>query len=86
MVLLLTGTGGWTQMLLVTDYYEHGSLYDYLQTHVLDRDRLARLAHSTACGLSHLHTEIFGSKGKPAIAHRDIKSRLVSLINYYSIV
>ena len=73
-------------MLLVTDYYEHGSLYDYLQTHVLGRDSLARLAHTTACGLSHLHTEIFGSKGKPAIAHRDIKSRLVSLINHYFIV
>ena len=29
----------------------------------------------TACGLSHLHTEIFGTRGKPAIAHRDIKSR-----------
>jgi len=77
----IKGTGGWTQMLLVTDYYEHGSLYDYLQTHVLDRDSLARLAHTTACGLSHLHTEIFGSKGKPAIAHRDIKSRNILVKN-----
>ena len=24
----------------------------------------------TIQGLSHLHTEIFGTKGKPAIAHR----------------
>ena len=28
-------------------------------------------------GLVHLHTEIFGTQGKPAIAHRDIKSKNV---------
>ena len=38
----IKGTGGWTQMLLVTDYYENGSLYDYLQTTVLDTQRMAR--------------------------------------------
>ena len=27
------------------------------------------------CGLTHLHTEIHGTRGKPAIAHRDIKTR-----------
>jgi len=42
---------------------------------------MARLSHSIACGLSHLHTEIFGSKGKPAIAHRDIKSRNILVKN-----
>ena len=35
------------------------------------------MLHSLACGLSHLHTEIFGSRGKPAIAHRDIKTKNV---------
>ena len=25
--------------------------------------------------MSHLHTEIFGTKGKPAMAHRDIKTK-----------
>ena len=29
-------------MLLVTDYYENGSLYDYLQSHILDSDSMAR--------------------------------------------
>ena len=38
----IKGTGGWTQMLLVTDYYENGSLYDYLQTNVLDTQRMGR--------------------------------------------
>lgn len=26
-------------------------------------------------GLAHLHMEITGTKGKPAIAHRDVKSK-----------
>ena len=30
---------------------------------------------SITSGLLHLHTEIFGTQGKPAIAHRDIKSK-----------
>ena len=30
---------------------------------------------TTITGLVHLHTEIFGTQGKPAIAHRDIKSK-----------
>lgn len=27
----IKGTGGWTQMLLITDYHDLGSLHDYLQ-------------------------------------------------------
>ena len=38
------------------------------------------LAHSAASGISHLHTEIAGTRPKPAIAHRDIKSRNI-LVN-----
>ena len=40
---LLPGTGGWTQLLLVTDYYEKGSLYDHLASTVLDTAAMARL-------------------------------------------
>ena len=36
------GTGGWTQLLLVTDYYEKGSLYDHLASTVLDTAAMAR--------------------------------------------
>ncbi len=36
-----------------------------------------RLCYTFACGLAHLHTEVHGPRGKPAIAHRDIKSRNV---------
>lgn len=62
-------------MLLITDYHEHGSLYDYLQNTVLEPNALLTLAFSASSGVAHLHTEIFGTHGKPAIAHRDIKSR-----------
>ncbi|XP_048519449.1 bone morphogenetic protein receptor type-1B isoform X2 [Dendroctonus ponderosae] len=66
---------GWTQMLLITDYHENGSLYDYLQDHCLDPSSLLVMAKSIASGISHLHTEIFSTRGKPAIAHRDLKSK-----------
>ena len=62
-------------MLLITDYHENGSLHDYLQTHVLDPTSLLSLARSAASGVAHLHTEIFGTRSKPAISHRDIKSK-----------
>jgi serine/threonine protein kinase len=71
----IKGTGSWTQMLLITDYHDNGSLHDYLREHVLDVDAVLKLAHSTASGIAHLHTEIHGTQGKPAIAHRDIKSK-----------
>lgn len=71
----IKGTGSWTQMLLITDYYENGSLHDYLQTAALEPRALAEMAYSIASGLAHLHMDIFGTKGKPAIAHRDIKSK-----------
>lgn len=71
----IKGTGSWTQLYLITDYHENGSLYDYLQAHALDTSEMLYLAHTAACGISHLHVEIFGTRGKPAIAHRDIKSK-----------
>ena len=60
----IKGTGSWTQLFLITDYHEHGSLYDYLKAHTLSTSEMLTLAHSAACGISHLHTEIFGTRGK----------------------
>lgn len=51
-------------MLLITDYHELGSLHDYLKSHVLDLSTMLKLAFTAACGLSHLHVEIFGKQGK----------------------
>ncbi|MGH0150776.1 UNVERIFIED_CONTAM: hypothetical protein FKN15_048510 [Acipenser sinensis] len=71
----IKGTGTFTQLFLITDYHENGSLYDYLKFTTLDTKSLLKLAYSAACGLCHLHTEIYGTQGKPAIAHRDLKSK-----------
>ncbi|XP_061623111.1 bone morphogenetic protein receptor type-1B-like [Phyllopteryx taeniolatus] len=71
----IKGTGSWTQLYLITDYHESGSLYDYLKSTTLDCKAMLRLAYSSVSGLCHLHTEIFGTQGKPAIAHRDLKSK-----------
>ncbi|XP_074107496.1 serine/threonine receptor kinase thickveins isoform X2 [Cotesia typhae] len=71
----IKGTGTWTQMLLITDYHERGSLHDYLQNIILDHSSMFTICLSIASGIAHLHTEIFGTRGKPAIAHRDVKSR-----------
>ncbi|KAG9346183.1 hypothetical protein JZ751_008006 [Albula glossodonta] len=71
----IKSTGAFTQLFLITDYHENGSLHDYLRFTTLDSRALLRLAFTSACGLCHLHTEIYGTQGKPAIAHRDLKSK-----------
>lgn len=67
--------GTWTQLWLVTDYHENGSLFDYLTTHTVDSKTMLTMALSIATGLAHLHMDIVGTRGKPAIAHRDLKSK-----------
>ncbi|XP_078238731.1 bone morphogenetic protein receptor type-1A-like isoform X2 [Pogona vitticeps] len=71
----IKGTGSWTHLYLITDYHENGSLYDFLKRTTLDNRALLKLAYSAACGLCHLHTEIYGAQEKPPIAHRDLKSK-----------
>ncbi|XP_053899240.1 activin receptor type-1C [Malaclemys terrapin pileata] len=69
--------GTWTQLWLVSEYHEQGSLFDYLNRNIVTIDSLIKLALSIASGLAHLHMEIVGTQGKPAIAHRDLKSKNV---------
>lgn len=71
----MTSRNSCTQLWLVTHYHALGSLYDYLNHTTLSHPQLMRICLSIANGLVHLHTEIFGTQGKPAIAHRDIKSK-----------
>ena len=72
---------------LVTCFHPHGSLYSFLRTceserevggagggRVLSVADLLRMASTACSGLAHLHTPLMGYKGKPPIAHRDIKS------------
>ncbi|XP_066543547.1 activin receptor type-1 isoform X1 [Amia ocellicauda] len=76
----MTSRNSSTQLWLITHYHEMGSLYDYLQLATLDTVGCLRMALSIASGLAHLHVEIFGTQGKPAIAHRDLKSKNI-LVN-----
>jgi serine/threonine protein kinase len=67
-----------TQMMLITDYHPLGSLYDYLRRGVeLELGEALQIALSIVSGLEHLHTAVrgTGSRKKPEIAHRDIKSK-----------
>lgn len=63
------------QRMLITHYHESGSLRDLLQEQSLTQTQFVSLAHSLAAGLTHLHTEISGSCGKPGIAHGDLTSK-----------
>lgn len=79
--------GTWTQLWLVTDYHENGSLYDFLTARVVSPKTMVQMALTIATGLVHLHMDIVGTfiyrdeneykenSGKPGIAHRDLKSK-----------
>ena len=64
-----------TRMWLITQYHHNGSLYDFLNNNTVDAEIMLSLARSAIAGIIHLHTEIVGMNAKPAIAHRDIKSK-----------
>ncbi|PIO66000.1 kinase domain protein, partial [Teladorsagia circumcincta] len=70
-------TGSAMQLWLITEYHNHGSLYDYLSNTTITLMTLVRMIRGIANGLSYLHTELMGIQKKPAIAHRDIKSKNV---------
>ncbi|KFD52422.1 hypothetical protein M513_06619 [Trichuris suis] len=70
-----------TQLWLVTEYQQKGSLFDVLNIRTLDLHVLCRMGRSVANGLTFLHTEIGGTHFKPAIAHRDLKSKNI-LVRY----
>nr|CDS33986.1 activin receptor type [Hymenolepis microstoma] len=71
----ITSRYGCTQLWIISHYHPYGSLYDFLQVHVVDTIAAIRLAKTAAAGLCYLHSCILGLQGKPAIAHRDIKSK-----------
>ncbi|KAM9331078.1 activin receptor type-1-like [Gastrophryne carolinensis] len=71
----MTSRNSSTQLWLITHYHEMGSLYEYLQMTTLDTAACLQIVLSIANGLVHLHAEIFGIQGKPAIAHRDLKTK-----------
>jgi len=65
---------------LVTNFHDRGSLCDFLKGNTVSLEELMKINLGIASGLTHLHTEIPSSRGsgiKPAIAHRDFKSKNV---------
>lgn len=55
--------GTWTQLWLITDYHENGSLFDFLNRQPVLPNTMIRLALSAASGMAHLHMEILGAQG-----------------------
>lgn len=67
-----------TEFWLLTPYYPLGSLYDYLMRNPINKRVMLKMCLTICVGLDHLHREISAndeSKGKPAIAHRDLKTK-----------
>lgn len=64
-----------SELWLITEYHDRGSLYDYLKSSVVTWAELLTIATSLSRGLAFLH----GDVKHHAIAHRDIKSRNVLL-------
>lgn len=74
---------------LITEYHELGSLYDYLKANVVSYTELLKIGEGIASGLALLHDElppkIVHDESpkevglKPALAHRDFKSKNVIL-------
>jgi len=64
-----------TKWWIMMEYCDHGSLHDYLQHARYTPAQLLEAVKGIFAGLEHLHTEICGKKGKPSIAHRDLKTK-----------
>ena len=80
----VTSHNSCTQLWLITSFHELGSLYDYLRETPLEAQQMMSILLSIISGILHLHTEIFGRLGKPAIAHRDIKTKNILMKNTYT--
>ncbi|XP_072274227.1 activin receptor type-2A isoform X1 [Pyxicephalus adspersus] len=77
------GTNLDTDLWLITAFHEKGSLTDFLKANIVTWNELYHIAESMARGLAYLHEDIPNLKDghKPAIAHRDIKSKNILLKN-----
>ncbi|XP_029955072.1 activin receptor type-2B-like [Salarias fasciatus] len=76
------GTHLESELWLITEFHERGSLCDFLKGNVVSWCELCQVAESMACGLAYLHEDVPRVKGeghKPAIAHRDLKSKNIML-------
>ncbi|CAF1057247.1 unnamed protein product [Rotaria sp. Silwood1] len=63
------------ELWLGTEYHENGSVYDYLQNHTITIPIMINMMFTIANGLFYLHISIEATNGKPALAHRDLKTK-----------
>ncbi|XP_013886012.1 activin receptor type-2B [Austrofundulus limnaeus] len=76
------GTHLETELWLLTEFHHRGSLSDFLKGNMVSWTELCHITESMARGLAYLHEDIPRLKGdhhKPAIAHRDFKSKNILL-------
>uniref|UniRef100_A0A3Q2DQ58 Serine/threonine-protein kinase receptor n=1 Tax=Cyprinodon variegatus TaxID=28743 RepID=A0A3Q2DQ58_CYPVA len=76
------GTNLETELWLISEFHERGSLTDHLKGNTVTWTELCHIAETMARGLAYLHEDIPSYKGegpKPTIAHRDFKSKNVLL-------
>ena len=77
----MVSNNGVTELWLITQFHQFGSLYDFLNQEAISPKVLLQMSISTCSGLAHLHTELFGVQAKPAIAHRDMKTKNILVKN-----
>lgn len=64
-------------MWIISHYHPYGSLYDFLQVHVVDTIAAIRLAKTAAAGLCYLHSCILGLQVRNTTAYMLLSSILV---------
>uniref|UniRef100_A0A3P9M272 Serine/threonine-protein kinase receptor n=1 Tax=Oryzias latipes TaxID=8090 RepID=A0A3P9M272_ORYLA len=70
------------ELWIITEFHERGSLSDFLKGNAISWSEMCHIAETMACGLAYLHEDLPRLKGeghKPAIAHRDFKSKNIIL-------
>ncbi|XP_059177509.1 activin receptor type-2A-like [Physella acuta] len=71
-----------TELWLITEFHEKGSLCDFLKGNTITWAQLCHIGYTMTRGLAYLHDEIPSLNhmhSKPAVAHRDFKSKNVLL-------
>ena len=84
----MTSRASCTQLWLVSHYHPLGSLHEHLSCspHPLSHHQTLNICLGIVNGLLYLHTEIHGTKGKPAMAHRNLRSKSILVKNNGSCV
>lgn len=78
------GEGMDQELWLITEFHPRGSMCDFLKANIINWSELCKIAETMARGLAFLHEDLPPTTmyaAKPAIAHRDFKSKNVLLKN-----